>query len=73
MNRPYPALEFISEFVNKIYEMKIALPEFQRSFVWSNQDTKDLLVSILDGYFIGGFSFCKEEMDLISNIGILRV
>ncbi len=65
MNHPYPALEPMLELVNKIYEGKIALPEFQRSFVWSNQDIKDLLVSILNGYFIGTFLFLRrgDEFD----------
>lgn len=50
---PYPALKDLLELVGKTCTSEVALPEFQRSFVWGNQDIKDLLVSILNGYFIG--------------------
>ncbi len=33
----------------------LALPEFQRNFVWSIPDVIDLLLSIFKGYFIGTF------------------
>ncbi|MCX8025666.1 MAG: DUF262 domain-containing protein [Thermanaerothrix sp.] len=33
----------------------MVLLEFQRSFVWTREDTEELLVSILQGYFIGTF------------------
>jgi hypothetical protein len=33
----------------------LALPEFQRNFVWSIPDVSDLLLSIFKGYFIGTF------------------
>jgi|YNPBryantNP2012_1023418.scaffolds.fasta_scaffold01876_5 hypothetical protein len=33
----------------------LALPEFQRNFVWSIPDVNDLLLSIFKGYFIGTF------------------
>lgn len=36
-----------------IYEGKIVLPEFQRSFIWGTEDIKDLMSSILGGYYIG--------------------
>lgn len=34
---------------------KVVIPEFQRSFVWTREDIEELLVSILQGYFIGTF------------------
>jgi len=46
--------------IEGVYEGEIVLPEFQRSFVWSNQDIRDLLVSILSGYFIGTFLFIRR-------------
>jgi len=57
---PYPDLEDLLPLVKGIYEGKILLPEFQRDFVWSNQDIKDLLVSILNGYFIGTFLLLRR-------------
>ena len=51
VEHPYPKLEDVLSLVKRIYEGKVLLPEFQRNFVWSNQDIKDLLVSILNGYF----------------------
>jgi len=51
VEHPYPELEDVLSLVKRIYEGKVLLPEFQRNFVWSNQDIKDLLVSILNGYF----------------------
>lgn len=35
------------------YEGKVVLPEFQRNFLWSRDSIQDLLVSILQGYFVG--------------------
>ena len=49
----HPGLMKILKLVDEIYEGKIVLPEFQRDFVWSNRDIRDLIVSILSGYFIG--------------------
>ncbi len=36
-------------------EGKVVLPDFQRSFVWARDDVRELLVSVLYGYFIGTF------------------
>ena len=58
--QPYPELEGILSLVDNIRKGKVALPEFQRNFVWSNQDIKDLLVSVLNGYFIGTFLFLRR-------------
>jgi hypothetical protein len=41
--------------VEDAYQGKLVLPEFQRSFVWAREDIEELLVSILQGYFIGTF------------------
>ena len=51
-NHSYPGLEGILTIVDDIQQGKVILPEFQRNFVWANQDIKELLVSILNGYFI---------------------
>jgi len=41
--------------IKDAYEGRVVIPEFQRSFVWSREDIEELLVSILQGYFIGTF------------------
>ncbi|MBN1572496.1 MAG: DUF262 domain-containing protein [Deltaproteobacteria bacterium] len=53
MSVPIHRFEKILDLIKNINDDKIVLPEFQRSFVWSNQDIKDFLVSILNGYFVG--------------------
>jgi len=60
MEHPYPESENILTLVRNIHNGKILLPEFQRNFVWSNQNIKDLLVSILNGYFIGTFLLLRR-------------
>jgi hypothetical protein len=37
------------------YAAKVVIPEFQRSFVWGREDIEEVLVSVLQGYFIGTF------------------
>lgn len=39
------------------------IPEFQRSFVWGREDIEELLVSILQGYFIGTFLMLDTRAD----------
>ena len=43
---------------------KILLPEFQRPFVWSVEQSKDLFDSIIRGIFIGTFVMSKPQFDL---------
>lgn len=42
---------------------KVVIPEFQRSFVWAREDIEELLVSILQGYFIGTFLMLDTPSD----------
>src|SRR4051812_20049968 len=37
----------ISWFMGQIEEKRVALPDFQRDFVWDPADVRDLLVSIM--------------------------
>ncbi len=41
--------------IREAYGGKVVIPEFQRSFLWAREDIEELLVSILQGYFIGTF------------------
>jgi hypothetical protein len=47
--------ENILDVIQDAYRGRIVIPEFQRSFVWSRDDIEELLVSIMQGYFIGTF------------------
>ncbi|HIK28583.1 MAG: DUF262 domain-containing protein [Oscillatoriaceae bacterium SKW80] len=41
--------------IRDVYNAKVVVPEFQRSFVWTRQDIEDFLTSLLYGYFTGTF------------------
>ena len=60
MSTPYPQLQGLLGVVEDAGSAKIILPEFQRSFVWANNDIKDLLISVLNGYFVGTFLFLRR-------------
>ncbi|MDR7573963.1 MAG: DUF262 domain-containing protein, partial [Armatimonadota bacterium] len=45
------------------YEGKVVIPEFQRSFVWAREDIEELLVSVLQGYFVGTFLMLDTPTD----------
>lgn len=43
----------IESLLEGIVNGEIVLPEFQRSFIWEPEDIRQLLISIVAGYFIG--------------------
>ncbi|AAB98681.1 TPA: DUF262 domain-containing protein [Methanocaldococcus jannaschii] len=43
------------DLVKKAYEGEVALPDFQRNFVWTRQDIEELIKSLLENMFIGTF------------------
>lgn len=45
------------------YEGKVVVPEFQRSFIWSRNDIEELMVSVIQGYFIGTFLMLDTPAD----------
>jgi len=47
--------ENLLDIIKSAVEGKVAIPDFQRSFVWKKDDIQDLLTSLLQGYFIGIF------------------
>jgi len=47
--------ENLLTIIKEASQGKVVLPEFQRSFVWTRENIEELLVSILQGYFIGTF------------------
>lgn len=55
--------ENLLTIMRDVYAGKVVIPEFQRSFVWAREDIEDLLVSILQGYFIGTFLMLDTPSD----------
>ncbi|MGQ9760215.1 MAG: DUF262 domain-containing protein [Candidatus Methanomethylicaceae archaeon] len=72
MEEPYPKLEEILGTIKETYNGKLVLPEFQRSFVWANSDIRSLLVSLLNGYFIGTLLYLRRGDALISRFAFSR-
>ena len=52
-------------------EGQIKIPQFQRDFIWSTEQTAKLIDSIIKGFPIGTFIFWKtrEELRYVKNIG----
>jgi hypothetical protein len=45
--------EDLIDFLREIDSGKIQLPEFQRSYVWSDPDVRSLIASVAKGYPVG--------------------
>jgi len=45
----------VGDLLKSILEGRIVLPDFQRKLEWGPEDIRELLVSILEDYFIGTF------------------
>jgi uncharacterized protein with ParB-like and HNH nuclease domain len=46
----------ISELLDSIRKYDLVLPEFQREYVWSREQAKQLMVSLVKRYPVGGAS-----------------
>jgi len=55
----------LSHFLEEVYKGGIVLPDFQRSFIWEPEDVRELLVSVLGGYFIGSMLILEGSRDEI--------
>ncbi len=55
--------ENLLSIIKDTYSGKVMIPEFQRSFVWWRENVEQLLVSILEGYFIGTFLMLDTPAD----------
>jgi len=53
----------VSELLKEVHDGIVALPDFQRSFVWEPEDVRELLVSVLGNYFIGSMLILEEFKD----------
>ncbi len=51
----------IQEAVSDIRNKNLVLPEFQREYVWSREQAKQLLVSLTRKYPVGGLLFWKTQ------------
>jgi hypothetical protein len=59
-----PDYTSISSIIEQAKTGQLLLPEFQRPFVWSIEQSKDLFDSLLRGIFIGTFVMSKPQFDL---------
>lgn len=50
-----------SQLIDDIHENDLVLPEFQREYVWSRDQAKQLLVSLLKQYPVGSLLFWKTD------------
>jgi hypothetical protein len=48
-----PGKTKLSEIIEQTKNTELVLPEFQRSFIWSRKDIEELLISVMNQYFIG--------------------
>ena len=51
----HPTKENLIDLIGDARKGEVILPEFQRSFIWERRAIEELLVSILNEYFIGAF------------------
>ena len=51
----------IHDALTSIGKQDLVLPEFQREYVWSKDQAKQLLVSLMRGYPVGGLLVWKTD------------
>ena len=51
----------INQLLDGIEKFNLVLPEFQREYVWSKEQAKQLMVSLLKGYPVGGLLFWETN------------
>ena len=51
----------ISQLLTSIQMFDLVLPEFQREYVWTREHSKQLMVSLVRGYPVGGLLIWKTE------------
>ncbi|MDD3503020.1 MAG: DUF262 domain-containing protein [Eubacteriales bacterium] len=71
MYQPEPHSFKFTALLNDIEQGLIKIPQFQRDFVWSKEQSSKLMDSIIKGYPIGTFILwkTKERLRSIRNIG----
>ena len=53
----------LMDIVERAMSGRIALPQFQRDFVWDRDSIEELIRSLLRGYYIGTFLFLETDRD----------
>jgi len=53
----------LMDLVERAMVGRIALPQFQRDFVWDRDSIEELIRSLLRGYYIGSFLFLETDRD----------
>jgi len=53
------------DLVKKARKGTLVLPQFQRNFVWNRDNITGLLISILEGHFIGTFLLLRTDVDCV--------
>lgn len=61
----------LSEYLDRINQQEVRIPEFQRPFVWTEKQMKALAASLLKGYPIGSF-LLMEDTGAYSSKSILK-
>jgi hypothetical protein len=62
----------ISDLLTSISQKDMVLPEFQREYVWSTEQAKQLISSLLKEYPVGGLLFWKtDKPPELKNIDVL--
>jgi uncharacterized protein with ParB-like and HNH nuclease domain len=51
----------INELLADIRTQDLVLPEFQREYVWTRDQAKQLMVSLVKGYPVGGLLIWKTD------------
>jgi uncharacterized protein with ParB-like and HNH nuclease domain len=51
----------ISELLDDIRTRDLVLPEFQREYVWTLDQAKQLMISLVKGYPVGGLLIWKTD------------
>lgn len=71
MNQPKNRSEKYTDLFSAIDKGQVKIPQFQRDFVWSKEQTAKLIDSILKGFPLGTFILwkTKERLRHIRNVG----
>lgn len=73
MQQPVPGEILLDGIKYQIETGILKIPQFQRNFVWSIEDSAKLMDSVIQGYPVGSFIIwkTKEKLHTVKNIGNL--
>ena len=75
MEHSHPTHKNYTELIWSIEEGQIQIPQFQRDFIWTMEDSAGLLDSVVKGYPIGTFIFwkTKERLRSVKQLGGIKL